>query len=132
MTFEIEVNGRSRTVSVERAGPAPGRFRVTVDGTTMIVDAQRVGQFGVSLLFPGDSHAGVAVDLAPGSSPGELLANLGGRTIPVVVNGRRSGRGAAEAGGAAQGELKITAPMPGRVVRVLVTAGADVAARQPV
>ncbi len=91
MTFEIEVNGRTRTVTIERADA--GRFRVSVDGTTRVVDAWRVGEFGISLLFPGDSHAGTTIDLAPGTAPGEVLANLAGRTIPIVVNGRRSGRG---------------------------------------
>jgi biotin carboxyl carrier protein len=132
MTFEIELNGRTRRVSIERAGAEPGRFTVDVDGTTKVVDAQRIGEFGISLLFPGDSHAGTAIDLAPGSAPGEVLAHLAGRTIPIVINGRRSGRRGAEAGGAAHGEQKVTAPMPGRVVRVLVAPGEHVAARQPV
>src|SRR5919202_2144090 len=118
MTFEIEVNGRIRRVSVDRAGPERGRFRVTVDGTLHLVDAERVGGFGVSLLLPGEAHAGTTIDLAPGSAPGELLAHLGGRTIPIIVNGRRSGRGSHDTGGAAHGEQAITAPMPGRVVRV--------------
>ena len=132
MTFEIELNGRTRRVSIERAGNEPGRFCVSVDGATRVVDARRVGEFGISLLFPGDSHAGTTIDLAPGSSPGEVLAHLAGRTIPIVVNGRRRGRGGAEAGDAAHGEQKVTAPMPGRVVRVLVVHGEEVAARQPV
>jgi len=130
MTFEIEVNGRTRTVTIERADA--GRFRVSVDGTTRVVDAWRVGEFGISLLFPGDSHAGTTIDLAPGTAPGEVLANLAGRTIPIVVNGRRSGRGGAERGGAAHGEQTVAAPMPGRVVRVLVARGEAVEARQPV
>jgi biotin carboxyl carrier protein len=132
MTFEIEVNGRTRSVTIERAGVEPGRFRVSVDGTIRIVDARRVGEFGISLLFPGDSHAGTTVDLAPGAAPGEVVANLAGRTIPIVVNGRRSGRSGAEAGGPAHGEQTVAAPMPGRVVRVLVARGDAVAARQPV
>jgi len=132
MTFEIELSGRTRRVSIERAGDRPGRFRVSVDGMPRLVDACRVGEFGISLLFPGDSHAGITVDLAPGTARGEVLAHVAGRTIPITVNGRRSGRSRAEAGGAAHGEQKVTAPMPGRVVRVLVAHGEDVVARQPV
>src|SRR5215212_8447785 len=94
MTFEIELNGRGRSVSVERAGP--GCFRVTVDGTLAIVDAQRSGESGVSLLFPGDSHAGVSVHFAPTATHGEMLAYLGGRHIAVLVNGRRTGRAAVD------------------------------------
>ncbi len=56
---------------------------------------------------------------------------LGGRTVPVVVNGRSRSRGApAEAGRA--GLQPVVAPMPGRVVRVLVNPGDHVAARQGV
>ncbi len=132
MTFEIELNGRTRQVIVERAGDDPGRFRVSVDGHSRIVDAQRVGEFGVSLLFPGDSCQGTAIDLAPGSAPGEILAHLAGRTVPLVLNGRRAGRGAAGAAAGAHGEQKVTAPMPGRVVRVLVSQGQDVAVGQPI
>ena len=131
MTFEVEVNGRTRSVSIERAD-GPDRFRVTVDGEATLVDAQRTGQFGLSLLFPDDTHGGVRVSLAPGSAPGEMLAYLGGRTVPVMVNGRKTGRAAADIGGRAHGEQKVAAPMPGRIVRVLVSPGDAVEARQPV
>ena len=40
MTFEIEVNGRLRSVAIERAG-TDGRFRVTVDGETTLVEARQ-------------------------------------------------------------------------------------------
>jgi biotin carboxyl carrier protein len=130
VTFEIELNGRGRTVSIERA--AYGEYRVTVDGVAALVDAQRSGEFGVSLRFPEQSHEVVSVQLAPGGAPGELLAYLRGRNIAVSVNGRRTGRGAADTGGAAHGEQRVLAPMPGRVLRVLVAIGDQVAPRQPV
>jgi len=135
MTFEIEMNGRTRAVSIERAGGAAGgagRFRVTVDGRLSLVDAQRSAAFDLSLVFVEEDHAAVAVQLAPGQAPGELLAYLGGRTLPVGVNARRTGRAAAETGAGAHGEQKIVAPMPGRVVRVLVAPGDAVQIHQPV
>jgi biotin carboxyl carrier protein len=130
MTFEIEVNGRVRSVSIERAGDE--RFRVSVDGDATLVEARRNGGFGVSLLFPDATYETARVSIAPGPAPGGLLAYLSGRTAAVSVNARRTGRGAADAGGAAHGEQKIAAPMPGRVVRVLVAQGDTVDARQPV
>jgi biotin carboxyl carrier protein len=60
-----------------------------------------------------------------------MLAYLSGRHVRVSVNGRRTGRGAADSGGAAHGEQKVLAPMPGRVVRVLVAPGDEVERRQP-
>jgi biotin carboxyl carrier protein len=130
MTFEIELNGRGRTVSIERAGA--DRYRVTVDGVAAIVDARRSGESGVSLLFPDESHQSVAIQFAPGQAPGELLAYLGGRNVMLSVNGRGTGGGAANSGGPAHGEQKVLAPMPGRVVRVLVAPGDEVERRQPV
>src|SRR5258708_442748 len=130
MTFEIELNGRGRTVSIERAGHA--RYRVTVDGVTALVDARRSGESGVSLLFPDQAHEGVSVQFAAGQAPGAMLAYLGGRNVAVSVNGRRTGRAAAESGAGAHGEQNVVAPMPGRVLRVLVAAGDEVERRQPV
>ncbi len=130
MTFEVEINGRSRSVSIEKAGH--GRFRVSVDGATTLVDAERVGEFGLSLVFPDASHQSGVVQLVPAGARGEFLAHVAGRTVPVVLNGRRLGRAAADAGAGAHGEQKISAPMPGRVVRVLVAQGDHVDVRQPV
>src|SRR3954465_8097224 len=122
MTFEIEMNGRTRSVSIERAG-AEGRFRGSVAGEATPVEAQRSGTFGLSLLFPEAGHQTARVSITPGPAQGELLAYLEGRTLSVAVNARRTGRGGADAAVRAHGEQRVTAPMPGRVVRVLVEAG---------
>ncbi|HET7619625.1 MAG TPA: biotin/lipoyl-containing protein [Vicinamibacterales bacterium] len=129
MTFEIDLGGRTRLVAVERAG-APGRFRVTLDGVTRVVDAQRFGAYGVSMLFGDDHDATTAVQIAPTALRGEMLAHLGGRAVPVSVNASRTRRSGGDAAGAAHGDHTVVAPMPGRVVRVLVAPGDEVAARQ--
>ena len=103
-----------------------------MDGRTAVVDARRIGDYGLSLLFPEAANRAVRMALAPAAAPGELLAYLGGRITSVVVNGRRTGRASADADGGAHGEQKIAAPMPGRVVRVLVAPGDEVQPRQPV
>jgi biotin carboxyl carrier protein len=97
-----------------------------------LVEARRVGAYGLSLLFPDAAHASATLAVVPGASQGELLAYLGGRIAPIAVNARRTGRAAADAAGPAHGEQRVAAPMPGRVVRVLVAAGDQVEARQPV
>jgi acetyl/propionyl-CoA carboxylase alpha subunit len=129
MTFDIEINGRARTISVERA--AAGRYRVIVDEHAHVVDAARIGSFGLSLLM---DDAGVSrdVQISPGSAPGELLVHLDGLSATALVDGRRSGRASADGGTHARGEQAVVAPMPGRVVRLLVSRGDDVAARQGV
>ena len=129
MTFEIDIDGRVRSVTVE-PGP-PGRFVVLVDGEAHDVQAERAGEFGLSLVVGDASHASRELQVAPGATRGELLVSLRGRTVPVIVNGRTRRGGATEDGGRA-GQQAVVAPMPGRVVRVLVAPGDTVAARQGV
>lgn len=136
MTFEIDVEGRTRTISVERIGGRAGRYRVAVDGHPHVVDAVRIGDFGLSLLVaPAEKVAVPAardVQVTPGMTRGELLVTLDGRSVAVTVNGQRTGRASTQAGAQAAGEHTVVAPMPGRVVRILVKPGDDVAARQGV
>jgi len=130
VTFDIEVNGHTRVVSIERG--AAGRYRVVVDGHASEVDAVRIGTFGLSLLLDGGGGISREIQVAPAGTPGDMLVSIDGRTVAVTVNGRRTGRGGADLGAGARGDQAIVAPMPGRVVRVLVAAGDPVTARQAV
>ena len=130
MTFDIDINGHSRIVSIERG--AAGRYRVVVDGHPSEIDATRVGRFGLSLLLDGDRGSSREVQVAPAGTPGEMLVWIEGRAVSATVNGRRTGRGGSDVGAGARGDQAIVAPMPGRVVRLLVAAGDAVTARQAV
>jgi pyruvate carboxylase len=132
MTLEIEINDRSRTVSVERT--AAGRFRVIVDGKPHDVDAVRAGSFGLSLLLDGNPGISREIQISPAGDGGwgQLLIGIDGRTVAATVNARRTRRAGGHGGASADGEQAIVAPMPGRVVRVLVAPGDTVAARQGV
>jgi biotin carboxyl carrier protein len=129
MTFEIEIDGTRRAVSIEAAGQ--GRYRVVVDGTPHEVQAERTGEFSLSLITNDGAVSSREVNVAPGGSRGELLVELDGRTVPVTVDGRRR-RASGDAGAHHEGEQPIAAPMPGRVVRVLVAPGDQVVRRQGV
>jgi acetyl/propionyl-CoA carboxylase alpha subunit len=130
MTFDIEINGHGRTISIERA--TADRYRVVVDGRAQLIDATRVGGFGLSLLFDGADRSSREIQVSPGSGPGEMLVGIDGKSVTVVVNGRRTGHAAAEGGAHARGDQAVVAPMPGRVVRLLVASGDEVSARQPI
>jgi biotin carboxyl carrier protein len=125
MQYEIEVGGRTRHVSVAREGAT---FAVTVDGRTRRVDVARIDAHTLSLILDDVWPADAVVVASP--TNGHLTVSVRGASVPVVLNGRlRPGGGAGKKG--AKGSDRLVAPMPGKVVRVLVKAGDHVAARQP-
>jgi biotin carboxyl carrier protein len=138
MTFEIDVAGRPWIVAVEPvdANASGGRFRIVAhepraddrasgDRPAVTVDARRT-DLGLSIVYAHDQRVvDAAVTMKPG---GEALVQLPHVDVSTVVDGRRFRRGAGGAG--ASGEQRVVAPMPGRVLRVLVRPGDDVAARQ--
>ena len=126
MTFEIELRGRTRTVSIERA--TGGKYRVLLDGEPHEVDASRVGVHGLSMIMDGERGLSREVQVTPRAD--DFLITFRGRTIPATVNGQRTRRAVPDGGGASDGEQQLVAPMPGRVVRVLVAAGDAVELRQ--
>jgi biotin carboxyl carrier protein len=129
-TFEVEINGRTRRVAVERVGPASdGRYRITIEGRTRVVDARPAGAGRLSLLFPDEASRSYDVAVAS-ASPTDLHIHLPEGAVTAIVNGRRSRReGPSDLSDS--GEQRIVAPIPGRVVRVLVNPGDEVLARQP-
>ena len=137
MTFETDIDGHRSAVVIEPVGDAArdgGRFRITVrdlDGDGLarsyVVDS-RSTNLGLSLGFDDGRMADAAITARPN---GEYLIQFPHVDIPVVVDGRRRRKGEGAAG-AGTGEQRITAPMPGRVLRVLVKPGDDVLARQGV
>jgi biotin carboxyl carrier protein len=129
MNFEIDIDGRTRSVSVERT--SGHRYRVLVDGRVHDIDADRVGPFQWSLLVDGEAGVSREIGVAPSGRRDEMLVALEGRTVAVALNSRQTGRASSDAGGA-EGEVTVSAPMPGRVLRILVSTGDQVAARQPV
>ena len=129
MTFEIEVNGRLRTVGVEPVPGTPSRYRIVIDGAEQLVDAREVDRSTLSLIMLNAGGACHEVEMAEGTEQGELLVRTREGLLRAVVNGRRRRRGGA-AGAATDGEQRIVAPMPGKVVKILVAPGDEVKARQ--
>jgi biotin carboxyl carrier protein len=130
MHFQIEVNGRARAVTVERTG---SRFRIEADGRVDVVDVARVDQSTLSLILDGPRACSHEVTLLEGREPGEVEVYLRAGVVHTRVTGapgqRRAGTASSLPGGAT-GPQRITAPMPGKIVRVLVKPGDEVAARQ--
>lgn len=129
MQYALLIGGRTRQVVVQRQAAG---WRVTVDGEPFDVHAAAVDGSECSLLVGDGRGAGRSVPavVVPGREPGELRVAVDGRAVPVrVVSPERSRRRGAAAGDTT-GPQRVTAPMPGKVVRVLVQPGDTVVARQ--
>jgi biotin carboxyl carrier protein len=139
VTFDVEIGGRRRQIELERAGPG---WRATVDGRVLEIDAVQIGS-AWSLLIgrpdgPYTSDVGSRFSRTSYEAAihergsGELIVHIGGHAIAVGVTDPRAYRrrrpGHESAG--QSGVRHILAPMPGRIVRVLVEVGERVTARQ--
>jgi biotin carboxyl carrier protein len=128
MQLRVDVNGRPRTVDIERDGDL---YRVVIDGVARLVDAAAVDAATFSLICLADGRSSQEIGLSPTGLPGEIAVHMpAGVASARVLTGAASrfgrGTGAAQAAGTQQ----VLAPMPGKVVKVLVKAGDEVKARQ--
>jgi biotin carboxyl carrier protein len=127
-TLDIEIGGRPRTVSIPSI--TADELVVTVGDRHYRVAVAPAGASKWSIILLDRGHASHDVTVVEAGSPRELTVRLDdGTTFQAVVNGRR--RHSAALGHSPSGEQRVAAPMPGRVVRMLVSVGDEVAARQP-
>ena len=124
MQYDVDVNGQRRQVTIQRTTTG---FVVQLDGKEWQVDATRVNPHAWSLLV---GHASHEVALAPDPASGQLAVHVDGIPVGVGINSRRRW-GRTDHAAAGSGPQRLTAPMPGKVVRILVQVGDTVQARQP-
>jgi biotin carboxyl carrier protein len=126
MIFDATVDGRTFRVEVRtqgaRGGPR-GRYSVSLDGAPFEVEVAGLAAPLVSLLVGGESH-----EVGLEKRPGGFTVLLPGETVAVDLT--VAARDASAPLHQAHGPARLTAPMPGRVVRVLSAVGTDVAAGQ--
>ncbi len=133
MTFDVAIGERVRSVNIARKGAL---LHVEVDGRMHVVDARRVSESVISMLVQpvGGALPSQSVDVAFASrrAAGEFDVHLDGRTVPLEIRPAGSFGRQKKGGDGAQGSgpQRVLAPMPGKVVRVLVKPGDEVKARQ--
>jgi biotin carboxyl carrier protein len=119
-----EATVRGRTVRAEvRGDGAQGRYTVLLDGRPIEVEVSEAGPHVLSLL-----RAGRADEAAVERRDGGYRVAVRGRVVEVGLV--EAARGAAAPRRPAAGPSRVQAPMPGKIVRVLVAAGEDVTAGQ--
>jgi biotin carboxyl carrier protein len=120
MLFDATVEGRSRRVEVRAAH---GRYTVTIDDRVLEIDFAFLDGTCASLLVGGASY-----DVAFEPQPSGVRVHL--RDAVVAVELARATRGARAEPRRLTGPARVTAPMPGRIVRVLAEPGTDVVTGQ--
>lgn len=120
VTVWLEIAGKRRRVELP-AGAAGGKLQYAVDDRVIDVDAQTIEPGILSLIVDGRQYRCLL--------DGDAIV-IAGRRHEFVVDDPRSLRGRRGANDSGVGPRAVKAPMPGRVVRVLVSEGDEVDERQ--
>jgi biotin carboxyl carrier protein len=123
MKFEVLINSSRRIVELERDA---NKWRVSLDGEPADADVAEIARNILSVLLDGKSY-----ELRVTSNPsGTITLQTGRNEFTAEVLDPRAWRGRRHGGLEAEGRQQILAPMPGKIVRVLVQGGEKVQAGQ--
>lgn len=131
MKLDLEIDGRVRTVELER-GETDGQYRVTLDGDPLDVQARLLRPGLLSLVVAGRSYRVVREDDAPAGNGGGASVVFSGGQFSYHVEDPRSLKARRAHGGGSDGPRVIKASMPGRVVRILAARDQEVEEHQGV
>jgi biotin carboxyl carrier protein len=120
MAFVAKLGDQSYTVEIEEIGRSV--YRVSVDGNEFLVDGKKTGRTNYSLIVDNRSFE-IEVD----NREDEYRVLVDGRNYHVsLVDERRMRVGGAQPGFELQGRQRVSVPMPGKVIAVLVSEGDSV------
>lgn len=123
MKYEAEIDGRPVSVELEQHG---GRVSATIDGRDYELEVI-LPEEGAYLIFVGEQ---VYDARAWHEGANSLRVKLRDRLFTASIIDRKHRRAAADH--SQEGRQQLIAPMPGKVARVLLNPGDDVAAGQGV
>jgi biotin carboxyl carrier protein len=121
MTYEVNIDGKNYRLELNRPD---GRWQCRLDGREVEVDAVLARRDVLSVLIGGKAY-----EIKRERTATDLHLWVGSVRYAVQVRDPRSLRGRARADDG-KGPRKLVAPMPGKIVRVLVREEADVEAGQ--
>jgi biotin carboxyl carrier protein len=124
MIYEVTIGSKAHRVELMREGQG---WLCKLNGAEFPLDAVSTQDGVLSLVLGGKSY-----EARQEVTAGETLVAVDRQRFVVQVRDPRSlrSRRASDSGG--HGPRKITAPMPGKVVRILAPAGTAVEAGQPI
>ena len=128
MRYEVQLASsnsqkRSRVIELERHASG---WRVTLDGRPLAVDAVEISPDTISILLDGQCFE-ISVTQSP---DGKLKLQTGAHEFTAEVIDPRAWGGRRHGTVEAEGRQQILAPMPGKIVRILVREGDPVEAGQ--
>jgi biotin carboxyl carrier protein len=123
MKFEVQLARANGAIKhVVELNRAENGWKISVDGNALDADVVEVAPYTFSILLRGRVHE---VRVAPAPN-GALQIQDGLQAFTAEVTDPRAWRGRKHGGLEAEGRQQIVAPMPGKIVRVLVKAGEKV------
>ncbi len=123
MKFDVQIAGKTRTVELQLDSD---RWQISLDGVALDADAVEIAPNIFSILLNGESYE---VRLAA-ANDGKLTLQTRHHEFVAQVIDPRAWRGRRHGPVEAEGRQQIVAPMPGKVVRLLVKTGDKVEAGQ--
>jgi biotin carboxyl carrier protein len=124
MIYEVTIAEKTYRVELQRTASG---WKCTLDGRDLPLDVTAAQDGVLSLLLAGKSY-----EIKQESTGNESSIVIGHERFSAAVRDPRSFRSRRRSGAAEQGVKKITAPMPGKVVRLLAPVGTAVEAGQSV
>lgn len=125
MTYDVVVDGKTHRLELTRG---ENTWHCTVDGEPMEVDAALTARDVLSVLIGSKAYE----IKRERSLQGELHMVIGSARYAVDVQDPRSLRTRRAAAGTEAGPQKVTAAMPGKIVRIMVNEKDEVTAGQPI
>jgi biotin carboxyl carrier protein len=122
MIYEVMVGGKSHRLQLEKAA---GAWLCHLDGKVVHIDAVIPRRDVLSLIVDGRAY-----EIKREKTATDLHMWVGSTRFAVELRDPRSLRSRQKAAGDEKGPRQILAPMPGRIVRVLVAENSDVEAGQ--
>ena len=125
MKYNLLFNGTPCIAELTRSADEPSHVVAAIDGRQVEADAAQISDCVYSILLGGRSLEVCVEALADG-----LLLHTAGREYRVEIVDPRSWRRIRRGGIDLAGSQQISAPMAGKIVRVLVSPGQQVEAGQ--